>query len=121
MARIQGWPEYRGGLHKDGQLVTKQSFLQDLQVIVDNTFLTPYFMRPLEMGADIVYHSVTKFLNGTCGGGGREGMGGEGREGEGGRGRGEGGREGGGEGSSHFFIITHYFLLFPPTFQVTLM
>ena len=33
-------------------------------MIVDNTFLTPYFMRPLEFGADIVYHSVTKYLNG---------------------------------------------------------
>ena len=37
---------------------------QDILVIVDNTFLTPYFMRPLEFGADIVYHSVTKYLNG---------------------------------------------------------
>ena len=35
-------------------------------MIVDNTFLTPYFMRPLEFGADIVYHSVTKYLNGEC-------------------------------------------------------
>lgn len=37
---------------------------KDILVIVDNTFLTPYFMRPLEFGADIVYHSVTKYLNG---------------------------------------------------------
>lgn len=35
-----------------------------IQVIVDNTFMTPYFIRPLELGADIVYHSVTKYLNG---------------------------------------------------------
>jgi len=33
-------------------------------VVVDNTFATPYFQRPLEMGADIVVHSTTKFLNG---------------------------------------------------------
>jgi cystathionine beta-lyase len=33
-------------------------------VVVDNTFATPYFQRPLELGADIVVHSTTKFLNG---------------------------------------------------------
>jgi cystathionine gamma-lyase len=33
-------------------------------VVVDNTFMTPYFQRPLEMGADIILHSVTKYLNG---------------------------------------------------------
>lgn len=32
--------------------------------IVDNTFATPAFQRPLEFGADIVYHSSTKYLNG---------------------------------------------------------
>ena len=31
---------------------------------VDNTFLSPYFQRPLALGADIVVHSTTKFLNG---------------------------------------------------------
>jgi cystathionine beta-lyase/cystathionine gamma-synthase len=31
---------------------------------VDNTFMSPYFQRPLELGADIVMHSTTKFLNG---------------------------------------------------------
>lgn len=36
----------------------------NLQVIVDNTFLTPYFQRPLELGADIVIHSGTKYLAG---------------------------------------------------------
>lgn len=33
-------------------------------VVVDNTFLTPYFQRPLELGADIVSYSVTKYMNG---------------------------------------------------------
>lgn len=33
-------------------------------VVVDNTFLTPALLRPLEYGADIVLHSATKFLNG---------------------------------------------------------
>jgi cystathionine gamma-lyase len=32
--------------------------------VVDNTFATPIFQRPLELGADIVYHSTTKYLNG---------------------------------------------------------
>lgn len=32
--------------------------------IVDNTFMSPYFQRPLDWGADIVVHSTTKFLNG---------------------------------------------------------
>jgi len=31
---------------------------------VDNTFMSPFFQRPLELGADIVVHSTTKFLNG---------------------------------------------------------
>ncbi len=33
-------------------------------VIVDNTFATPYLQRPIELGADIVVHSATKYLNG---------------------------------------------------------
>jgi cystathionine gamma-lyase len=33
-------------------------------LIVDNTFATPYFQRPFEYGADIVWHSTTKYLNG---------------------------------------------------------
>ncbi|MDX1469392.1 MAG: PLP-dependent aspartate aminotransferase family protein [Acidimicrobiia bacterium] len=32
--------------------------------VTDNTFLTPYFQRPLELGADVVIHSTTKFLDG---------------------------------------------------------
>lgn len=33
-------------------------------VVVDNTFATPVFQRPLELGADVVVHSTTKYLNG---------------------------------------------------------
>ena len=36
----------------------------DLLLIVDNTFLSPYFQNPLDLGADIVLHSGTKFLGG---------------------------------------------------------
>ncbi len=35
-----------------------------LLLVVDNTFATPFFQRPLEHGADIVLHSTTKYLNG---------------------------------------------------------
>ncbi len=35
-----------------------------LAVVVDNTFASPYVQRPLELGADLVLHSTTKFLNG---------------------------------------------------------
>jgi cystathionine beta-lyase/cystathionine gamma-synthase len=37
---------------------------RDALLVVDNTFLSPYLQRPLELGADIVVHSTTKFLNG---------------------------------------------------------
>lgn len=36
----------------------------NLRLAVDNTFMTPYFQRPLELGADLVMHSMTKYLNG---------------------------------------------------------
>ena len=42
------------------QIAKENNFL----VIVDNTFLTPYFQEPLELGADIVIHSGTKYLAG---------------------------------------------------------
>ncbi|MBK7600535.1 MAG: cystathionine gamma-synthase [Acidobacteria bacterium] len=35
-----------------------------LRLVVDNTFMSPYFLRPIEFGADIVVHSTTKYLNG---------------------------------------------------------
>lgn len=37
---------------------------KDLLLVVDNTFLTPYFQRPLELGADVALHSGTKYLGG---------------------------------------------------------
>ena len=33
-------------------------------VVVDNTFASPYFQRPLDFGADCVLHSISKYLNG---------------------------------------------------------
>ncbi|GAB5466272.1 MAG: cystathionine gamma-synthase [Candidatus Kapaibacteriales bacterium] len=34
------------------------------KVVVDNTFASPYFQNPLELGADIAYHSMSKYMNG---------------------------------------------------------
>ena len=36
----------------------------DLPLLVDSTFTTPYLMRPFDLGADLVFHSATKFLGG---------------------------------------------------------
>jgi len=36
----------------------------NLVLVVDNTFATPYLQKPLDLGADVVLHSVTKFING---------------------------------------------------------
>jgi len=38
----------------------------NLLTAIDNTFATPYFLRPIEYGVDIVVHSTTKYLNGHC-------------------------------------------------------
>ncbi len=37
---------------------------RNLLSMVDNTFMSPYFQRPLELGADLVFHSTTKYLGG---------------------------------------------------------
>lgn len=37
---------------------------KDIIIVVDNTFLTSYFQRPLELGADLVCYSLTKYMNG---------------------------------------------------------
>ena len=37
---------------------------QKIDLVVDNTFMSPYFQQPLALGADMVVHSTTKFLNG---------------------------------------------------------
>jgi cystathionine gamma-synthase len=48
----------------DIKAVTTLAKAHNLLTIVDNTFLTPYFMNPLDLGADIVVHSGTKYLCG---------------------------------------------------------
>ena len=37
---------------------------RNARLVVDNTFMSPYFQRPIDLGADIVVHSTTKYLNG---------------------------------------------------------
>ena len=37
---------------------------KNARLVVDNTFMTPYFQRPIELGAHLVVHSTTKYLNG---------------------------------------------------------
>lgn len=44
--------------------VSEIAHRRNCQVVVDNTFMSPYFQKPLALGADIVLHSTTKFLNG---------------------------------------------------------
>ncbi|MGG6312468.1 PLP-dependent transferase [Paenibacillus macerans] len=48
----------------DIEAVSAWARTHGLLTIVDNTLLTPYFQRPLELGADIVVHSATKYLGG---------------------------------------------------------
>jgi cystathionine gamma-lyase/cystathionine beta-lyase/cystathionine gamma-lyase/homocysteine desulfhydrase len=48
----------------DIRAVSEIAHKSDCRVVVDNTFMSPYFQRPLELGADIVVHSTTKYLNG---------------------------------------------------------
>jgi len=48
----------------DIEKVTGWAKSNGLLTIVDNTLLTPYFQRPIELGADIVIHSATKYLGG---------------------------------------------------------
>ncbi|HMV50978.1 MAG TPA: aminotransferase class I/II-fold pyridoxal phosphate-dependent enzyme, partial [Blastocatellia bacterium] len=44
--------------------IGKLAAANGIRLVVDNTFMSPYFLRPLEWGADIIVHSTTKYLNG---------------------------------------------------------
>jgi len=48
----------------DIEAIAKITKAKNLLFAVDNTFATPYLQRPLDLGADIVMHSATKYLNG---------------------------------------------------------
>ena len=51
----------------DVRALSKMAHDRNALVIVDNTFLSPYFQKPLTLGADIVVHSGTKFIGGHHG------------------------------------------------------
>jgi len=51
-------------LINDIAAISKLAHARGALVVVDNTFATPYFQQPFELGADIVVHSVTKYLAG---------------------------------------------------------
>jgi len=48
----------------DIKRVSKLAKKYNINVIVDNTFATPYFQKPLDLGADVVVHSATKYISG---------------------------------------------------------
>lgn len=48
----------------DIKAVADTAHAGEARIVVDNTFLSPYFQNPLKHGADIVLHSVTKYING---------------------------------------------------------
>lgn len=48
----------------DLRAISDLAHQRGIEVVVDNTFMSPYFQRPIELGADMVVHSTTKFLNG---------------------------------------------------------
>lgn len=53
-----------GGIVVDIEAIAKVAHAHGIPVIVDNTLATPYLLRPIEYGADIVIHSLTKFIGG---------------------------------------------------------
>ena len=48
----------------DIEALSKLAHEHDIPLVIDNTFGTPYLIKPIELGADIVVHSATKFLGG---------------------------------------------------------
>jgi len=48
----------------DIKAICEEAHKRDVFVVVDNTFMSPYFQSPISLGADIVVHSVTKYING---------------------------------------------------------
>lgn len=54
-----------GGYVVDLEAVAKIARDAGIPFVVDNTLATPYLLRPIEWGADVVVHSTTKFLNGS--------------------------------------------------------
>ncbi|MGZ7067808.1 MAG: trans-sulfuration enzyme family protein, partial [Methanobacterium sp.] len=50
----------------DLEMVSKIAKENDLLTVADNTFASPYFLKPIDFGIDLVVHSTTKYINGHC-------------------------------------------------------
>jgi len=50
----------------DLEMVADVARKRNITTVIDNTFATPYFLKPIEYGIDIIVHSTTKYLNGHC-------------------------------------------------------
>ncbi len=50
----------------DLEMVVDIAKKHNILTVIDNTFATPYFLKPIEYGVDLVVHSTTKYLNGHC-------------------------------------------------------
>ncbi len=50
----------------DLEMIADISKKHKLLSVIDNTFATPFFLKPIEFGIDLVVHSTTKYLNGHC-------------------------------------------------------
>ena len=48
----------------DVKAICNSAHIVGAKVVVDNTFMSPYFQNPLDLGADMVMHSLTKYING---------------------------------------------------------
>lgn len=48
----------------DLRAISEECHRRNVELVVDNTFMSPYFQQPIALGADMVVHSTTKFLNG---------------------------------------------------------
>jgi len=48
----------------DIKAICNSAHIVGAKVVVDNTFMSPYFQNPLDLGADMVMHSLTKYING---------------------------------------------------------
>jgi len=50
----------------DLEMIASIARKHNLLSVIDNTFATPFFLKPIEFGIDLVVHSTTKYLNGHC-------------------------------------------------------
>ena len=53
-----------GGIVTDIEAISKIAKQHGIPLIVDNTLATPYLCKPKEFGADVIVHSLTKFMGG---------------------------------------------------------